>query len=207
MKKILLVLPLLFLTACQPKTPTAQIDQTESETINEAQQMGKLVAEGKPVACVVTDKKTNASYTYKMIGKKVRMSGITTTGQTGKSSMLLDEQNMYMWDEEKKTGTKWAIPTEDDAKKTAEQQGRNIPDLSTEESREEYINQGYAVDCEETVVTDSDFIPPADVTFSDLSSMMDSANQMMQNPTATLTPAQQEMLQKQSEEMMMQYQQ
>lgn len=209
MKKAFLLLPFVFLTACQPKSSTpesAPLDQTQSETIDETQQMAKLVAQGKPVACVVTDKKTKSSYTYKMINKKVRISGMTTTGNTDKSSMLIDEENMYIWDENKMTGMKWAIPNEDEAKKLAEQQGQSIPDLSTEESRKKYVDMGFTINCEGTTVNDADFIPPADVTFSDFSSLMDASKQLMQNPTGTMSPEQQKLLQQQSEDMMKQFQ-
>lgn len=208
MKKSLLLLPLFLLTACQPKTNTpaqAPADQTQAETINETEEMGKLAAQGKPLACVITDKKTQTSFSYKMADKKVRISGMTQPGKTEKTSMLFDEQFMYVWDEDKKTGTKLVIPDPNEVNETLQQQGQNLPDLSTEESRQQYIDQGYTLNCEEARVQDSDFVPPTDVTFTDLSTMMDASNQMMQNPTATLSPAQQQMIQQKSEQMMKQY--
>lgn len=194
MKKVLLGVSAIVLAACNNQS-TPEV-QTQEQAMGEYEQMANLVATGKPVRCLMTDTEKGHTMTYLMKDKKVKMTDMmmSDTGETG--AMLMDTEYMYTWSDQKKEGTKMKLNLED-LKESADQAQQDVPDLSNEEDRKAYEEMGYTINCEEAQVSDSEFVPPTDVKFMDMSAMMEKAKEAQQG----MTPEQQ----KQMEEMMKQY--
>lgn len=194
MKKILLGISIVTLAACNNQA-TPQV-QTQEQAMGEFEQMGAAMQSGKPVRCLMTDTKKNHTMTYLMKDKKVKMTNMmmSDSGETG--AMLMDSEFIYTWSDQKKEGTKMKIP-EDQMKEASE--NKDVPDLATEEDRQQYEDMGYTINCEEANLADSEFVPPTDITFMDMSAMMEKAKEAQQG----MTPEQQ----KEMEKMMQQYSQ
>jgi hypothetical protein len=152
--------------------------------------------------------KTDGSSTmdYIIKGKKMKISGMEYQGKKNTNgSMISDGEFMYTWDDTSKTGMKIAIPKEEDVSKLAREKGQEVPSFSTEEDKKKYEDQGYRVDCKELAVDDSVFVPPSDVKFSDLSSMMENSKKLMVKPNEMPSEEQQKAMEDQVKEMMKQY--
>jgi hypothetical protein len=206
MKKIITLFAIgILLSACK-QTPTAQ-----NVTTAPAQEMtdaGSLIAAGKSVKCETTKADEGLSMTSYMMGAKVKTTGITTSDKTYQGAMISDGQSMYTWDETKKTGIKATLPNPEDIKAFAEKQGQSIPDIKDDAGRENWKNLGYTINCTEAVLSDSDFVPPTDVQFTDVSGMMDSVNKMMKQ-SETDEPVEQfdqKTMEQKANELMKQYQ-
>ncbi len=204
MKKIVfLITSFVLFSACKPQTPPAAPEsQTQDQAINEFTEMGQAIQSGKPVSCTMQKKDSTESVTYLIKGKKMKMSGFGSgdAGQPG--SMLSDGEYVYTWTDATKQGMKFKLPSEEAQQTTTEQTPttpQNVPDFSSEEERQKYADMGYTVNCEVAVVADSEFVPPTDVTFRDLSSMMQAL------PSATAPVMDQAEAQRRAQEMMQQY--
>lgn len=209
MKKIALLLTaVLIFSACKSQTGqvTAPDSQTEAQAINEFTEMGKALQAGKSVSCSMKKKDSPETVTYTIKGKKMKMSGFAAdSNQQG--SMLSDGEYVYTWNDTTKEGTKFKLPTEEELKDTAEKTGQtqqSVPDFSDEAERQKYADMGYTVNCEVANVSDSDFVPPADVTFRDMSQIMEAAKQYQQSSAQPSASDQAEM-QRQAQELMKQY--
>ncbi len=208
MKKIaFLFAGALLLAACK-STPQTTGPQTQQQAESEMQDAGKALASGQPVKCTMT-KTDGTSMQYVMKDKKMKVSGLTTTvkDQVSQSMMISDGTYMYTWDETKKEGVKFKVPTEQDTKAISEKAGQDVPNLSNDADRKRWEDQGYRINCAAGVVDDSEFIPPTDVKFTDASAMMDSVNKMMKQSDTNAAPTEvdQKAMQERATELMKQY--
>ncbi len=192
MKKLSIVgLFILILTGCQKATQNSQTQPT-TQTIQEAGSiMERAVAGSGAARCTVTNTTNGSVITYTVSGKKMKAEGISYDKSMTSGAMMSDGSFTYIWDTVSKKGMKMTIPTEEDVEKLKDQ-GQNVPDFSKEEVKKEYEDKGYTMDCKETRVSDSDFIPPTDVTFTDLSAMMEQSKKMMESSKTGKEPSQAE---------------
>lgn len=208
MKKILALFAVAILLSACKQTPTAQNVTTDAELVQDMTDASSLIASGKSVKCETVKADEGLSMTSYMMGTKVKTTGITTTDKAYQGSMISDGVTMYTWDEMKKTGIKATLPNPEDIKAFAQKQGQSIPDMKDEAARENWENLGYTINCEETVLSDADFVPPTDVQFTDVSGMMDSVNTMMKQ-SGTDEPVEQfdqKVMEEKANELLKQYQ-
>ncbi len=200
----------LALTACLPNKSTTSEGSDAPTDTDQYQAMAQALQTGGSAHCTITKEDGTGTIEYYAKGEKVRVSGITdeTSGDNQYSSMLSDGDYVYTWNETKKEGVKFPQP-DPDAVAQAQDQAPNIPNFSDETARDEYVQDGYDVDCQVTGVDDGLFTPPADVAFTDMTKMMEGAQQMMQglneNPNQVPSAEQQQQLQEQAEQMMQQF--
>ncbi len=184
-KKVLAVTALSFVLAgCVPlkqsrestPVPAAQ-DQSLGQTKMEFAEVAAAIKLGKAARCVMQNTTLNQSIEYVIKGKKMRMHASSTTANMPASSMISDGEFLYTWTEKDKKGMKIKVPTQEEGKQIAED-AQKLPDLSQESEKKRYENLGYTIDCSIATAEDTEFIPPPDVTFTDLSGMMDMAKKM-----------------------------
>lgn len=209
MKKIsLLLVATLLLAACKQapgSVPTNTEPQTQGEAMNEFSKVAAAMQAGRPVSCTMTKTDGSSTMDYLIKGKKMKISGIEYQGKQNGGAMISDGEYMYTWDESTKAGMKFAIPKEEDVEKMAQNNTPAVPSLSSEEDKKRYEDEGYRVDCKELAVDDTVFIPPSDVKFSDLSSMMENSKKLMVKPDEAPSADQQKAMEDQVNQMMQQY--
>ncbi len=150
--------------------------QSAVEQVKEATQWASAIASGNPTLCTMTKGEEKTEYLIK--GKKMKATMLTQVESTKMTSyMLNDEKYLYMWEDGKEVGTKMAIPTEEETKKMAEsakEYSKNTPDtpdFNSEYGFDTLKEDGYTINCDKSSASDSDFVPPQSVKFTDLSEM------------------------------------
>lgn len=199
MKKIALLLTCaLALSACKSTSPqTATTPETTGEQTSDLTSIAAMMAAGKPISCTMSKKDGTNSMAYMMKDKKIKVTGISGQGEAQSSSMITDGTYMYTWDDATKKGMKLALDGKDIASEARTQAA--APTLQSDEDKKKFEDQGYDVKCATATIDDTEFVPPTDVTFEDLSVMMEKSQQMMAKPDA--------FTEDQVKEMMKQYQQ
>lgn len=173
----LVLISSVFFVACKQIAPSTP--QTQSPAQGELDAVEAALQAGRPVTCVMTKADGSATTTSKLKDKKMKVTGITVEGQAP-GSMISDGAFFYTWDDAKKEGVKMAIPAQENIKELAQKQGQAVPDFTSQEDRTTWENQGYQVNCTEGDIPDSEFVPPMDVTFTDLGGMMQDLGTQMQ---------------------------
>lgn len=169
---VLLLLSLggyLYLKNQQNDAPQSQVSQ-----VKEATEWAAAIASGKPTLCTMTKGEEKMDYLIK--GKKMKATIVTMVDSKKLTSyMLNDEKYLYLWEDGKEVGTKMTIPTEEETKKMAEstkEYAKNIPEtpnFDSESGFDSLKNDGYTIKCDGATSTDTDFVPPASIKFTDLS--------------------------------------
>ncbi len=172
------------LAGCQAKSPATSPDSASTPTSETGSELNlidvaKNIATGKSYTCEFVEKKTGQAMSYTLKGKKMAMqfSG-KTEGVTTTMNMIGDTESIYIWDPGTKQGMKMMYP-EDGLTAPGVP---DMPDLSDINAWKNF-QQDYKVNCSPSTVGDAAFVPPADVKFQDLSSMMESV------PQAPVIPA------------------
>lgn len=147
--------------------PEALTNQTQTQAVNEASEFARAIENGQPTLCTLA--KGSETMEYRLKGKLLRAK--INTGSVV-SHMISDTQNFYMWADGQNQGTKIAVPTEDEVKDVGEQTQQSAPSLDDEADYNALQSQGYTINCQPGNISDADFIPPAEVTFTDLSAIM-----------------------------------
>lgn len=180
-KKIVPVVIILLLLAAgyylKMKPTTMSGGQSTNSGLSEAKQFADAINSGKPTTCTLTKGTDVMEYQVKgkLMAAKITMS---VEGKTTTSNMINDGSYLYMWADGQNQGTKTAIPTEEEAKAMAEkakeyqQNTPAAPKFEGEADYEAFKNQGYVINCKASSVSDSIFVPPSDVTFTDPAAMM-----------------------------------
>ncbi len=88
-------------------------------------------------------------------------------GTMTKSSMIMDGDIIYTWDESTKQGMKISAATLDGSSATPASGGATNANVSAQQ-----FAQSYDYDCEDSRVDDSIFTPPAGIEFMDMNEMM-----------------------------------
>lgn len=125
--------------------------------------------------CSYTDPEGTTAKTYIKAGA-VR-SEVTATGTDGATTyMIMKDRKLYSWDPETKKGTLMTIPDPatitPPAVPTGAMEDSSDATAGEEESFLTEIEK-YKDACKPATVADSLFVPPTDVTFQDLSSLME----------------------------------
>lgn len=210
-KQLLVVtLSAIALSACLPnKQADTASEQPGAMQADEYREVAAALQAGGSAMCTITKADGTTDMQYYAKADKVRVTGITEQMEGSEySAMLMDGEYIYTWNETTKEGVKFAVP--DPAEVTEAQQNMpQVPDFTDETARQEYVEDGYSVDCQVTDVADSMFVPPSDVKFQDMSKLMENAQQMMQQQNAYegqgMSAEQQQQLQEQAQQMMQQY--
>lgn len=208
MKKLyslVLVGSVVLLGGCLHKPQTATIggEQSASEAISEWQKIGEAIESGQSVKCEMVNTETQQSGQYYMKGDKVRVDSQDPENPEANGSFLTDTEYFYTWNDEKKTGVKFAVvkPSEDQPEAP---EATQAPDFSKESAWDEYQNLGYTVTCTTDSFDESMLMPPADVTFTDMSAFMQKSGMGTGFPESSDAPS---MNKEELEQMMKQYQQ
>ncbi|MFA5986132.1 MAG: hypothetical protein WC819_02160 [Parcubacteria group bacterium] len=192
MKKNIVVMTMLFgavimLSACSAKLPAQEQIQ---ETVNTAQQKVAEVKEGSEkvtgsikdimlmggaVKCTWEDGESGMSgITYvdgeKMNSKTMNMP-VGVNGEIGEAYAISDGTWLYMWTSTSLQGTKMKMEKEDLAKAAGNIQKENTGDIKGDGAMD--MNAKYNYDCEKWNADATLFVPPTNVTFTDLSAMME----------------------------------
>jgi hypothetical protein len=197
MNKIHFSLPIIvtvaFLAGCTAKTPVATVTpeptqlQSNKEVITTSQRISQAMLNNASMRCEIKKKDGSDVITYEIKGKKTKASGASLSGNKGTGYVLNDGSDyMYIWNSLEKKGVKMSLKTVDPSASPIA--GQKYDDFSNEDTQKTYENQGYTYNCEEVSLADSIFVAPADVTFTDLSTMMDSMKQM-QAPRGSSIPS------------------
>ena len=197
-KKILLLTALsaLTLTACQKKTAEINLDGSQSpdEIRKEAGELANAIQSGKSIRCNMTNTVNNGQAEYILKGEKMKMTGTGFSENQQSGGMISDGTYIYTWDDITQKGVKMKAPdkeTVESAQQEAEQMTRDVPDFSNDADLQKYEDSGYQINCNPEDVNDAEFMPPADVVFSDLSSLME---QIPQDVSEGMTKEQQQAL-------------
>lgn len=204
-KTVLLVGSALLLGACTSRQPSPEslAPQTQQQAMNEFQEVSAAIQAGQSVRCEMIKTDGTETMTYLMKGKKMKMNTVVTAEnglQPG--TMISDGEYFYIWNVDTNEGVKSKLPSEEDVKAVAEQQGRELPDFSKEEEKQKYEDLGYRVDCQVAEVADAEFVPPANVQFRDMSQLMNNVQQMMKQDSDKLSPEQQKAMEESVKKMM-----
>lgn len=185
------------LAGCKQSASTPAPDTATSDS--EYQEIAQALKTGESIACTMTDAQ-GMSTRYLAKGAKSRVEGFQTDESTKNGTMINDGEYMYVWNDGETQGTKFSLATAQEAQSQAQEYINEMPNLSTQEARDEYESEGYTVDCQQEAVADSEFAPPSGVTFTDLSAMMQGAMETLGNTLESLpedmSPEVQEQLQK-----------
>ncbi len=196
----------LLLSGCLNKSETATVSigdgQSPAESSAEWQKIGQAIESGKSVKCEMSNTETQQTGQYYMKGKKVRVDSSDPKNPEASGSFLTDTEFVYTWNDTKKEGVKFPVvePTEQEQEVP---EATQAPDFSQESAWNDYKDLGYTVTCTTESFDESMLIPPADVTFTDMSAFM----QNIQSSGDGSGDGAPEMNQEQIEKMMQQYQQ
>lgn len=166
----------------RPSSLTTPNNQSSSDMMGEAMQFAKAVESGEPTVCTLTKDESSLQYFLKDGRVRADITSVSQDEDTGESSttvshMINDTVYVYTWSEDMSQGAKMKVPTEEEMKAMQDQaqdyQDSN-PSFASEEDYQAYQSQGYTIDCRGTSVGDSEFTPPSNVEFRDLSAMMES---------------------------------
>lgn len=204
LKKIgLVITTAVFLAACNP-TQQSSTPQN-NDAANQFSQVSQALQAGGSAVCTITNPDGTETIEYAAKGTKVRVSS-TGGADMSENLMISDGQNIYTWNTSTLKGVRFPIPDTE----TTEQAANipSVPDLSQEADQEQFLQQGYTINCTVTDVPDSEFVPPTNVNFEDMTQMMQNAQQMMNNAGNKMpTAEQQQQLQDQAQQMMQRYNQ
>lgn len=167
------------LAACQPKVAAPGANGGDQATEKKQaggtnmMEMAAAIMKGEGFRCTFTQKENGQAMSYAIKGKKVSM---TTTGAAGAPGqmgrMITDGTVMHIWDPATKKGMKMTIPSPDPkASNVPTPVQAQVPDFSDIKSWQDFQSK-YDVNCTPTQLNDSEFTPPTDVQFQDLSGMM-----------------------------------
>ncbi|MEN8253588.1 MAG: hypothetical protein ABFQ62_04405 [Patescibacteria group bacterium] len=200
------LLPIILFSACLPGQKSET--QTQKQAENEMKEMARIMESGGSGYCELTDEKGNKlEYWFK--NKKMKTKGMGF-GQTIEDDemqigyMINDSEWMYTWAENQVEGVKIKMPTEEELKdmeQNAKEMAEKFPDFSSEDTADAYEEMGYKINCKKKNVSDSEFIPPSNIKFQNMSEMMEASMQMGEKMMTDFDQADLEEMQKMAEEM------
>jgi hypothetical protein len=186
-----IVLSGLLFGACSTKTANPVDNATP--VVNEkkmeetaAQKIASALSNNKSVVCEITKKDNSDMMMFEIKGKKSKVSGSSLSGGKGMGYMINDSENVYIWNDADKKGIKMNLKS---LESTASAQSQQYSDFTKEDVQKQYEDLGYSYDCRDKDVSDSVFVAPSDVVFSDMSEMMNSVKEMQKNSQAGKTPS------------------
>ncbi len=166
MNKLVFILPIaLVLSGCS-LSPSAPITGTNTQ---KAEKLGQIISRGGQADCKITNLADSTSTQMTISGKKMKIVG-SDLGEGKKGTVINDNIYTYMWDEGTKTGIKTKVAAETPTPSVT----GNIPEsVNPADQATGFEDETkYKVDCSTRIIQDSEFVPPADVKFTDLGEMM-----------------------------------
>ena len=153
-------------------------DQTASETMSEAAKFSQMIESGKPVSCTLVkgDDKIEYVIQNKKFAMTTRVTGSEEEPTPPVGHVLSDGVYLYSWTDDTGTGTKIALPSEEEQTEAGEQAqdyDNQVPELSQKQDYDMYKNEGYTIACQEAQINDNTFTPPAGISFVDPTAMME----------------------------------
>lgn len=156
----------------QPKTPiTQQPQKTMFGSIKDA--LTKAVS----LKCEYDDDKGVHTVTYIKAGSVRVMTSKTTTTKSEANDIILKDKTMYMWNPQTKKGFSYSFESQT-VVSTAPTQAATSPSMMVSpaagDKKEEFLAMlnKFKDSCAQASVEDSMFVPPEDVQFQNMDSMM-----------------------------------
>lgn len=158
-----------FLLGKSKTTPTAPLTANQANNQQQATEktsLKDLLAGNRNVSCTTTypiDEKTSTNGTIFVSGKKMRGDfNVTVSGKNMMTYMIQDGTYVYVWTSDATQGTKMKVDAVEKA--TGDQ---------TQKTNQSFdVNKQVDVKCSNWSVDESKFTPPSNVTFTDLSQML-----------------------------------
>lgn len=152
-------------------SPSTQNSQDTQQLANIAAQ----IQSGQAYRCEFKDQEgQEAMYFGK--GELFKMSTISSTDSTMTNTIISDGSFIYTWDAKTKQGVKFTIPSKEEQAQMADQSKQmleNVPDFLNPEEISQLQNDGYTFNCAPASISDSEFVPPTDIQFQDMSQLME----------------------------------
>jgi hypothetical protein len=166
MKKIVLLLPAaVFFAGCNLK-PTVPVT---GNNVQKAMKLSQIIDNGGQADCTVTNLVDSKTTQIIVSGKKIKLIG-SDMGQGKNGTIINDTVYSYIWSEGEKTGIKTKVEVEVSPTPVSK---IVTPPADTSAQAAAYEDETkYKIDCTQRLVTDSEFLPPADVKFTDVAEMM-----------------------------------
>lgn len=171
MKKLVFIIPLaLILAGCSlGSTTSTPITGTEEQ---KAEKIAQIMSSGGQADCKITNLTDQTSTQMLISGKKIKITG-SEMGDGKEGTMLSDSVYTYYWVDGEKTGFKSKIPTEVSPTPTNDSTDRYKSQSDPTAQAQSYGDETkFQTDCSRRSIADSEFVPPADVEFTDYSEMM-----------------------------------
>lgn len=161
--------------------PSGQ-EQPKGESVTE--KIGSSLKEafglGRSMKCTYTAPEGGLT-TILVKDKKVRIEGAQFGSGEGKSGgMINDGQWIYIWDNEKKEGMKYQVSALKTAAESQEEETSSLKNWADFGKWAEENEKKYSMQCSGAALADSQFVPPADVQFQDLTEMFLQIEKMKQ---------------------------
>lgn len=183
---IFLVLTAVVLSGCinrqttQSESPTEpgreETRLTDSAPPAELEEMANAIEAGESVSCTMSND-TDSTMVYHIKGEKFKITGMSTGEDLQTGSMLSDGEFIYNWSDDTKMGTKMKIEEPEEVTSDPEMTEELVDEESQISDPRDFYDQGFEVDCERSIIADSEFVIPTDVTFTDLSDLMQNMGQ------------------------------
>ncbi|KKS94917.1 MAG: hypothetical protein UW68_C0008G0023 [Candidatus Collierbacteria bacterium GW2011_GWB1_44_6] len=169
MKNLLLVIAAALILSGCTLFPSASTPITGTEE-QKAEKLAQIIARGGQADCQITNLTDNTSTQIIVSGKKMKVVG-SDFGEGKTGTMINDTVYSYIWTEGEKTGIKTKLEPEEAI--TPSEENGEIEENAVDSKVSTYEDETkYKMDCSQRSVSDSEFTPPADVVFTDLSEMM-----------------------------------
>jgi len=176
---ILLVGGIAFAKSRQSSTPQS----TSQTTSSSKQKISDWLSNKQSTICTV--KNGDYETTIYTKGGKVRVDGVSRMQNDKKSFFIQNDKYAYIWTEGQETGIKYPIMDEmmeEEKGEETTQEPTNDYKFNLKEMEHEWESMNYK--CEPKSLDDSIFEPPTNIKFNDMSALMESMQNMNENPTA-----------------------
>lgn len=146
----------------------------------DASSLVELFKSGDSFRCTYTSQSGEVTVLAK--GGKIKVDGFsyaTPEGQETRGFMINDGETIYFWSEGEGKGTKYSLSAMADQAQdqTADQTAEKYQDPQEWAAETE---EKYQVDCQKTSVSNSEFIPPQNIEFQDISQMFEKTKELQQ---------------------------
>jgi hypothetical protein len=142
----------------QSQSSTDNANTTNESSIADST-ISKLLSAGVARKCTYNDASTSGTI-YLASNNRMRADYTVSSPESSSGSMILTNGQHYMWDNATKEGISMSY---DPAS----------VDNSTDDTQSVDMSKEYSFDCNLWIVDESVLTPPADVTFSDMSALME----------------------------------
>lgn len=170
----------LVLAGCNFNTGQNTSTQTpnQSQTNQTAFDLKSALSRGESLKCTYTT--DQGTMTSLIKGKKVRVEGAMFGSQNnGNGGMINDGENIYIWNNQDKQGTKYklsALPSPTD-----NPQNQGVNQMKDAEKWAAEVQSKYKVDCQPGSINDNQFVPPSDISFQDMTQALDKMKELQKS--------------------------